>query len=212
MHQADQTQHYDAVAATWGRRVVRLGYRAAYEGVMTKAVRGQSPRSVADIGTGTGELARAFCTRVGRPERLVLVDASALMLAKAKANLSGLAGGVSAHCARLEDLGPIPPVELVLAGHVIEQTRDPVATLSLLSELVEPGGHLLAIISRPHWCQWPIWFLWRHKWFSSSKIAGMARSASLCPPLIFPLGPGPPGRTSLAYLFLKPHEKTEIKP
>lgn len=211
MDQTSLFHAYDRAAATWGRRVARLGYRAAYESLAAHALAGQTPARVADIGSGTGELARAVC-KLCRPTDLLLVDASGPMLARARMTVWGMADHTTTRCARLDDLASVPRFDLVLAGHLIEHAPDPGRALAALADLVAPGGRLLAVISRPHWCQWPIWLVWRHRWFPPATVACMARASGLGAPRVFPLGPGPPGRTSLGYLFVKPQHSRNPDP
>ena len=94
--------------------------------------------------------------------------------------------------------------ESLLVAHVLEHLDDPADGLARLSRLMEPGGRLLLILSKPHWCQWVIWLRWRHRWFGAEAVQGWARSAGLPSPRLFQPRLGPPSRTSLAYLFTKP--------
>lgn len=211
MDQTGLTLAYDRAAASWGQRIVGLGYRAAYESLVARALCGLNPASVAEIGSGTGELARALC-RHSRPAELFLVDPSAPMLARALATVSGMADRITSRCARLDDLEPATRFDLVLAGHLIEHVPEPGRALAALGRLVTPGGRLLAVISRPHWCQWPVWLLWHHRWFAPQDVTRMAAAVGLGAVRVFTLGPGPPGRTSHGYLFHKPPFQRNSQP
>lgn len=73
-----------------------------------------------------------------------------------------------------------------------------------LWRLVAPGGTLLMIISRPHWCQWFIWLRWRHRWFAAQKIRAAATSLNIGETEVFRFARGAPKRTSFGYAFFKP--------
>ncbi len=195
---------YDDAASWWGATMTKLGYRAAYQDLADRALADTRFDTVADIGTGSGDLARAAC-RVGRrPGRLLLVDSSARMLDQAAAALSGSANAVDCRHATLDAMTEQGTFDLVLAGHVIEHLADPTGALAQLARLVRPGGRLLLVVSRPHWCQWLIWLRWRHNWFTPRQITNMAEQAGLDRTEVWSFRQGPPSRTSLAYLAHKP--------
>ena len=197
-----QTQ-YDEAATWWQRTIYRLGYRHAYEELMPRALQNISASHVADIGTGTGDLAASYCIRLGAPQRLTLVDGSERMLDAARTNLRHIAQRIDTTHALLGD--PIDICfDLVLCAHLIEHLPDSNQGMRDLGDLISPGGHLLLIVSRPHWCNWIIWLKWRHRWFSRTQIATMARSADLILIEQFDLHSGPPSRTSFGYLLRKP--------
>ena len=77
------TARYDHAAPRWGRRLQALGYPAAYRGFVAARLAGLLPGPVLDAGCGAGGFAAAFATVAGEPSRLVLLDASAAMLAAA---------------------------------------------------------------------------------------------------------------------------------
>jgi len=192
---------YDDAATWWQSTIYRLGYRHSYEELMPRAVAGLAPKSVVDVGCGTGDLAAAYCIRCGAPERLTLIDGAQSMVAAAKTNLRHIAPDVDSIHALLGDNTAQGQYDLVLCAHLIEHLRDPAQGLSQLADLIAPGGHLLILISKPHWCQWPIWLKWRHQWFSETQIRAMAAGAGLRVQQSFGLNSGPPSRTSLAYLM-----------
>lgn len=134
---------------------------AAYGDLAQRMLAGSRLDSVADIGTGTGDLARAVCDVI-RPDRMLLVDTSTAMLAAARQKLAGHAPYLRARTAALCDLDARGALDLVLAGHLIEHLPDPETGLHQLASLVKPGGTLVLAVSRPHWCQWFIWLRWRH--------------------------------------------------
>ena len=88
---------------------------------------------------------------------------------------------------------------MILAAHVIEHLADPAAGLARLAGWLAPGGSLLLVASRPHWCQWPIWLRWRHRWFAPDAVAAMADAAGLRLAALHRFPAGPASRTSLGY-------------
>jgi hypothetical protein len=96
---------------------------------------------------------------------------------------------------------------LVLGAHVIEHCADPTQALAKMYDLLAPGATLLLVISRPHWCQWFIWLLWRHRWYSEIRVRQMAKAAGLPCPICHRFTAGPPQRTSFGYSFSRPKPK-----
>ncbi|MCP4383404.1 MAG: class I SAM-dependent methyltransferase [Hyphomicrobiales bacterium] len=127
------------------------------------------------------------------------VDSSARMLHEAAASLWGRANVVEC---RHVTLDAVPE----------RDTFDPAAALRHLATLVKPGGRLLVIVSRPHWCQWLIWLRWRHKWFSPRHVTNMAVQAGFDRLEVFSFRHGPASRTSLACLAQKTLDLTGADP
>ncbi|WP_309664592.1 methyltransferase domain-containing protein [Tabrizicola sp.] len=195
---------YDRAAGGWAEGLRRLGYDRAYR-VFLRRVLAQGHARVCDVGTGAGDLALAYVAVMGAPEDLVLVDASAGMLAVARERL-GRGRPVKARLGQFDDAAGF---DLVLAGHVIEHCPDPGLAMRQLARLVRPGGQIVLIVSKPHWCQWLIWLRWRHRWFSATSIVELAEAAGLLPDTTLPFETGAPRRTSLGYLFTKPKGETK---
>jgi len=195
---------YDKAADWWHAKIHKLGYRTAYEDLVRLALSGIFARSVAEVGAGTGDLAASYCSILGSPKQLVLVDSSAAMLSRAVANL-GEAGTTSCSLetihSSLESYKTETLFDVVLCAHVIEHCDDPQRAIRAIAELLEPGGYALMVISRPHWCQWIIWLRWQHRWFSAPEVDRMANAAGLT--LMRTIQPcsGPPSRTSFGYLM-----------
>jgi len=204
MSNTDLVSRYDDAASWWQGMIERLGYRAAYQDLMTRALPGARAARVVDVGTGSGDLAAAYCQANGAPRRLTLIDSSAEMLAAARRGLGGLPGHVTAVHATLAEAAGGQTHDLVLCAHVIEHTPDPARSLAHLATLAAPGGRVLLLVSRPHWCQWFVWLKWRHTWFSPSQVKAMTAAAGLDHVDTFPLNSGPPSRTSFAYLLRRP--------
>lgn len=187
---------YDRAASNWTTRIERLGYPKAYRTLLSE-VAPQRPLRVLDAGCGTGDMSQALLDVRTRPSRLDLLDPSDSMLRYAQKRL---AGRTQAHMTGLETFGTDARYDLILAAHVIEHCNNPAAACARLVHLLEPGGQLVLVISRPHWCNWLIWLRWRHKWFAPSAVLGWLGPGARS----IPLASGPPARTSLAYIFDKP--------
>ena len=211
MTDSDLTSQYDAAAPGWSARLERFGYLSAYCDLIERAVPpGRTADRVCDIGTGSGAFAQAYMRSRGAPGSLTLLDSSpqmlktaATLLARHGADLARHGADLTCHCTSLETFEPQQPYQLVLGADVLEHCHDPGQSLRTLWRLVAPGGQLLLVISRPHWCQWLIWLRWRHRWFSQVALGGIAAEAGLPPPDICPFAAGPPRRTSLGYVFNK---------
>lgn len=202
--QTNLPARYDVAAKWWQSSIAKLGYRAAYEDIAQRTSKHVSAGNIADIGTGAGDLAAAICRQHGKPERLLLIDSSAAMLTQAGSALEDLASSIETRHAALEHLSETAEFDLVLAAHVIEHCAEDAQAIRRLGRLVKPGGHLLLIVSQPHWCQWVIWVRWQHKWYSEQQIAGMVRNADLDLVEVYAFADGPPSRTSLGYLIQRP--------
>ena len=195
-------QRYDAAAPFWTEKMTALGYAAAYTSFARAALeRVPVPARLCDVGCGSGSFAQAVVRAIGPAPWVTLVDPSPQMLRLAAARIGPIAAGL--------DQWPVPlhlmqgQFDMVLAAHVIEHCPDPAAALADLARLLRPGGALLLVASRPHWCQWLIWLLWRHRWFGAAQIVGWATQAGFDHLLTYPFAAGPPRRTSLGHVFLR---------
>ncbi len=197
----DLALKYDRAAPSWDRKISRLGYHVAYAGFLRGRV--TAVGRVLDVGAGTGAFALAWIAEGGSAD-LTLLDCSPAMLATARAGLE--ARGVMADLAfaRLEDFDPGIRYAAILAAHAIEHCADPAWAVGRLASWLQPGGHLYLAVSRPHWCNWLIWLRFRHRWFSSGQVRAMARAAGLRHRHTCAFDRGPPSRTSLAYVFVRP--------
>jgi ubiquinone/menaquinone biosynthesis C-methylase UbiE len=199
MREQALTADYDAAAERWSGMLRRLGYDQAYRRFLRRVLDTRHGR-VCDMGSGTGDLALAYVAEKGWPEDLVLVDTAPRMLAEAAKRLSR-ARTVQARLDRFTDADGF---DLVMAAHLIEHCPDPGQALRQLAGLVRPGGKVVLVVSKPHWCQWLIWLHWRHRWFAPGTVLALARTAGLVPVATVPFDHGPPQRTSLGYLFHLP--------
>ncbi|UIJ33829.1 methyltransferase domain-containing protein [Allobranchiibius sp. GilTou73] len=107
-----------------------LTYRA-----MLRAVPGDAPRSVFEVGYGSGSMLRRFldggATIAGADPDQLRIGVDPLVVAQGRLS----AGSV-------EDVlrDGADPVDLVYGIHVLEHVLDPVATLAVAFDLARPGG------------------------------------------------------------------------
>lgn len=101
------------------------------------------PRTVLDVGTGTGELARPLAAHV---ERVDAIDASAAMIAQGKASAGGDRSNLRWIIGVAEDAPVHPPYALITAGDSLHW-MDWEIVLPRFHDLLTPRG-LLAIVHR----------------------------------------------------------------
>ncbi len=106
--------------------------------------------SLLDIGTGTGEIARALAPRI---DRVDAVDMSARMLSRGRESSGGDAPNLRWIESRVEEFESDESYELITAGDSLHW-KDWDVVLPKLAGLLAPGGHL-AIVHRsdlaPDW-------------------------------------------------------------
>jgi len=102
-----------------------------------------TPRALLDLGTGTGELARALAPEVARVDA---VDLSAAMIAKGRTMPGGDATNLRWIEGRAEEVPLEPPYALATAGDSLHWT-DWGSLLPRLSRLLVTGG-VLALVHR----------------------------------------------------------------
>ncbi len=200
---------YDLSARGWTEKLARIGYVTAYRDFL-RACGPDLKRGarICDMGCGSGVFAQAAIGKTGKAVDLTLVDPSAKMLEQASLALRTKVATLSCHQLFLEQFEPRHRFDLMLGAHVIEHCRNPQAALGKMYECLAPGGQMLLVISRPHWCQWLIWLRWRHRWYASEQIDRLARSAGLPAAEHHQFVAGPPSRTSFGYCFKRPKESS----
>ncbi len=183
---------YDRAAPRWGRSMERLGYDAAYRGLVADwAAPGER---VLDIGCGGGAFAAAYLDVHGAPEGLTLADPSAAMLAAARARLASRANYLKAGIG--DEVGRH---DLILCAHVLDHFADLAAPLTVLASALSPGGRMILVHTRPHWCNVLIWPKWRHVSRRPEEILTALGAAGLRCLAHRGFAEGPPRRTSHAY-------------
>lgn len=197
----ETTVRYEAAAPIWDRKIDSLGYGAAYRGFLTTTV--VPSGRVLDAGTGTGAFACAWLATGGSRE-LTLLDPSRSMLVRADAAVRRCGAAPEIVETAMEDHCPDRRYSVILAAHVVEHSPDPATAFRRFSDWLEPQGRLVLVVSRPHWCNWLIWLRYRHRWFSAGEIVSLGRAVGLRHVATHVFTQGPPSRTSLGYVFLKP--------
>lgn len=199
------TRAYDHAAPHWSRKSRRLGYARAYGRVIADLRLAAAPMPpVLDLGCGTGDMTLALLREGGWPDRIDLADPSPAMLAAATARLHGRAPPILTIPAPLDSFPTGRRYGLILCAHVLEHCGDLAASLPRIASLLSADGRLLLIASRPHWCTTLIALRWRTPAFRPAEIHRATKAAGLHLAAERSLGPGPPGRTSRAYLITHP--------
>ncbi|MXU65303.1 class I SAM-dependent methyltransferase [Oceanomicrobium pacificus] len=197
-------RRYDRAADAWRRTVTRLGYARAYGQFVSAADRAGALApggAVADIGTGAGDFALAYAQQAARPGPLTLVDPSRPMLDQARATLSACALPVTCRQGALGD-GWVGSAgfDTLLCAHVIEHLPDTGAALRHLRMLLHPGGTLLLVASKPHWCNALVWMRWQHRTLRPDDLVAELGAAGFSDVTVHPFASGPPSRTSMGYI------------
>jgi len=107
---------------------------------------------VADVGCGTGYLARVLGQRVAR---VICVDTSAAMLDKARANLAGSTAALEFRTGAVESL-PLKDAEVdaACAHMVLHHLPEPRLGIAEMARVVRPGGFVVSLELLPHHESW----------------------------------------------------------
>jgi len=147
---AEAAQRYFAEnAAEWDS--IRALHVAddAVEKAMREAVGVRPFDSLLDLGTGTGRLLELFSPLYARA---VGIDASADMLAVARANLDR--AGIANAQVRLGDIHNLPfqrdSFDVVTIHQVLHYLDDPERAIAEAARVLRPGGRLLVVDFAPH--------------------------------------------------------------
>lgn len=214
------TDLYDAASRSWQQSIERLGYPDAYTQVVTEAMQSIDPirrwnLQVLDAGTGTGAFAHALAKADCKIARLDLLDPSEGMLNLAAAELHNSSPFVSAIVGRIGEVDlPFQTYDIVLCAHVIEHVDDVQACLAWFRKILKPGGQLLLVVSKPHWCTTLLRFVWGHRAYRSPKVVKMLDETGFVQMKVIPFQVGPPRRTSAGYIATttkqKPRSETSL--
>jgi ubiquinone/menaquinone biosynthesis C-methylase UbiE/DNA-binding transcriptional ArsR family regulator len=111
---------------------------------------------VADVGCGTGYQAEALAQVA---ERVICIDHSTGMLARARQNLAAVADKIELRPGELHDL-PLKDseVDAVFAHMVVHHLVDPTAALTEMRRVLKPHGKLVIVDLLPH----------KHAWLAQS--------------------------------------------
>ena len=142
-------RYFAAHAGEWDSIRALHVAEAAVEAAMSAAV-GQRPfESMLDLGTGTGRLLELFAPFYNRA---IGIDASADMLAVARANLDR--AGIARAQVRLGDIQHLPfqrnSFDLVTVHQVLHYLNDPERAIAEAARVLRPGGRLLIVDFAPH--------------------------------------------------------------
>ncbi len=122
---------------------------AAVEAAMLAAVGARPFESMLDLGTGTGRMLELFAPLYNRS---VGIDASADMLAVARANLDR--AGIGKAQVRLGDIQHLPfqrdSFDLVTVHQVLHFLNDPERAIAEAARVLRPGGRLLIVDFASH--------------------------------------------------------------
>lgn len=200
----DIISKYDQAAVGWDKKVLRMGYSSAYQEFLQGHIEASHP--VLDIGTGTGLFADAWLA-TGGSRKLTLIEPSVPMLRVAHARFAAASIPVEGIATTLENYRPTRSFHTVLAAHAIEHCDDPARAMEKLSMCLCPNGKLILVVSKPHWCNWFIWLRYRHRWYAPEALRQWAHAAGLDHVTTHTFTSGPPSRTSLGYVFVKPQKE-----
>ncbi|MGE0439303.1 MAG: ArsR/SmtB family transcription factor [Gemmatimonadales bacterium] len=153
---------------------------------------------VADLGSGTGQLAAMIAPFV---RRVIAVDESPAMLDAASRRIAALA---NAECrpGALEAL-PIETasVDLAFAILVLHHLPEPVRAVTEAARILKPGGRLVVVDMLPH-DRREYRETMGHQWlgFDADTLGGWFRSAGLSAPSCRPLAPKPDAQGPLLFV------------
>jgi demethylmenaquinone methyltransferase/2-methoxy-6-polyprenyl-1,4-benzoquinol methylase len=150
LRQSYVTAMFDLIAPRYDdfTRVFSCGMDGRWKNTLVSMARDAIPRggAVADVATGTGDL--AYALSLARPDlEIAAIDASTRMLALARDRWNGksrtgvgLGGG---------DISALPfaaaTLHGVTAGYALRNTPDWRASINELARVMRPGGHLLTL-------------------------------------------------------------------
>jgi 2-polyprenyl-3-methyl-5-hydroxy-6-metoxy-1,4-benzoquinol methylase len=206
-HRIETEDMYDRMAPIWSSVVNRLGFYSAYRSFVHDAVNQnhideRQPKFRAlDVGTGAGTFALAFLDNLNGNLEIDLLDNSNEMLATAQKALQVAGHRCKTIYAGLgqseRDMGDY---DVVLAAHVIEHMADYQSAIQSLFNLLKPGGTLLLVVSKPHWCSKLVWLNMRHRVYTAPEVMDALHRSGFqaCRPYYF--SKGPPCRLSIGYV------------
>lgn len=195
---------YNAAAKGWQGKIAPLGYPAAYvELVQALGFLDADQLDVLDAGAGCADFSSAFVGWLGVPRSLTLLDISAEMLKVARKRLD-----IEVTCITgdIETLKTTQVFDIILFAHVIEHCEEPHEALKVLHRALRPGGVLLLVASKPHWCTAIIRMIWRNKVFRTIEMCELLALAGFKGIEAKGFSVGPPSRTSMGYIATKEGE------
>jgi len=141
--------------------------RVSFYGEIARVAAMGRPRSVVDVGCGTGDLLRAV-VEAAAPERVVGVDHATAGIRRARQ----LVPSGEFHLKSLYELDLAERFDLVLCTEVLEHLAKPGAAMAVLVRLCAPSGHI--VITVPDGAQ-DTWEGHRNFW-TASELANFLRT------------------------------------
>jgi len=140
---------FSANAAVWDRIRSMHAPEAEVEDAILRLLGTKRVGTLLDVGTGTGRILELLA---GRADKAIGIDASAAMLAVARANLDR-AGIRNARLAQ-DDIyalsQPRNAFDLVVIHQVLHYLDDPGRAIAEVARTLAPGGRLLVVDFAPH--------------------------------------------------------------
>ena len=140
---------FSANAAVWDRIRSMHAPDAEVEATIEQLIGDARIGAMLDVGTGTGRMLELLA---GRADRAIGIDASAAMLAVARANLDR-AGIRNVRLAQ-DDIyalsQPRDAFDLVIIHQVLHYLDDPARAVAEVARTLAPGGRLLVVDFAPH--------------------------------------------------------------
>jgi ubiquinone/menaquinone biosynthesis C-methylase UbiE len=200
-------RRYNAAAPKWHHKMTSLGYDAAYDAAISRLCpQAMRVDNLMDAGCGTGNFAASYLRNRGPVSALSLVDPASAMLHEAASRLAPAAQTLTLHALTLDTLPPDPAQDLILCAHVIDHCPDPAAALAQLGRMLAPGGAILLITTKPHWCNALIRLRWGHQSWPVPRIHAAITAAGLLCTADCGFAKGPPRHTSHAFFITQPKE------
>lgn len=209
---ADLVQIYNDTAGYWQAALRMLRYPDAYGDLFARLRADGSLATLAeggqvlDCGLGTGALSCALLQSLKVPIEIAGVDLAPEMLPRAREAIARAHGSVQLHCGGACDL-PFTndTFPLVMSAHMLEHLPDPYAGIRELYRVVQPGGALLLVVTRPGICDALLRLKWRHARIAPEQLPCWMGDVGLTDLHVYPLGAQYciPRATSIAFLGRK---------
>lgn len=201
---------YDRAAATWHATICKFGFVEAYGDLLALAGRripseNRGNLEVLDAGSGTAAFSLAFARQFGCTS-FDLMDVSSEMLDKGAQMLA--AEGLTSRrlCRDICALADLPKrYNVILSAHLLEHVSDIDAVLCVLRNALSPGGTLVLVVSKPHWCTTLVRMQWGHRAYRPAEMQAHLHSAGFEDIDTFSFSAGPPKRLSAGYIARCPN-------